>query len=852
MAPQIRKKFIGIVASTLIVVAILAVLAMLRAPIPLLSSLWLKAHSKPALLVNGETLDIVKFEEAYQDFLSYQRAQLAPDERMDFERSLLGAEGAYYQLALRSQLVEDLTRRLLLQQAAQKQGIRITQEELLLAVRPQLRRFLEQNGVPPDQIQKTLEDAKTYQSAFTQNLLEQTRWQLLTDRLQERVVGSLEPTDGELRTYFQERSWRYYLPELVHVRHILIRVSEGATKDMLEAARRKITEIRDQWEEGAIFAQLARQYSEDTTTASSGGDYGWIQRGDPAGEAFVEAAFALRSPGDVSEPVQSKKGFHLIQLLERRPARGETLEDVRDEVRRDYISEQTQARFKNWYDEYRSQADVRLELPLLVAYRLESQDRQAALQAYEKIQSQGSENDPYLGYYIARLYQQDLEESEQELDHLQQSGGRSEQITQLQSKVQGLRLRIAKNLKDVLAKGQLAQEFYESILELTPEDVDTRFQFAQFLIRQGLWDQAAKHLNLVLQAQPTSHQALSTYGQLLLKMHRYQEAVEPLERALAADGQESTQERLSLQLQLAQTYTELGRREEARRLLQGILSAQPQQVEANRQLGLLALQQGQYRQAIEYWQTTLKNAAQGEKAALQVLLGQAYVGMGDLEQARKSFQQALQAASPPEETYRHLGELSERQGNVESALGYYREGLRHAIGWEEKEKLATLVLQLAPNDLEARFTLARLYEVQKRYAEAMEQYRAILELQRDSLAAWRSLGDIYLTLQQYSDALQTFQQALVWATNPEEQAGLWARILNVDRSQSKNKRTKTGLEALYQLAKLSLQMGRDQTSADQIAQLVAADPSYRTEEVAHLIEQLRQKGLNVTLPQKRP
>ena len=524
------------------------------------------------------------------------------------------------------------------------------------------------------------------------------------------------------------------------------------------------------------------------------------------------------------------------------------MSDVRDEVQRNYIAERVQTQFKSWYDDYRAKADVRLEMPLLSAYRLEAPDPEAAVRAYEQIQAQGSESDPYLGYYVALLYQHKLETVQEKLNQLESTGGHPEEIAGLQTQVHDLSQKIAQNVKDVIDRGQVAEELFQTILKYAPEDASARFDFAGYLISQGRWREAENHLKIILEAQPKNDKALRTYGELLIRMHDYQEAVKPLELAIVADEKYSSQERVELQLQLAEAYTELGRIEEAHRLLESILITDPKQIEANRQLGLLALRQGQYAQALQYLKMALESAPSDEKPKLQVLIGQAYTNLGDLEQAKKVFQQALDVPSPPAEAYRSLGELFEKQGNVEQALGYYQGGLTRAVGWDDKEQLAMLILKLNPNQLQARSTLAELYQQKKRYEEAIKQYDAILVLQPDFLPAWRSLGDVHVVLQQYADALSAFQQALSVTNDPQEEAGLWGRILNVDRTQNKSKLTHTGLEALYQLAQLFLQMGEIQRAAAQIAQLIATDSSYRAESVAQLVHELEQKGVNVEKP----
>ena len=97
-----------------------------------------------------------------------------------------------------------------------------------------------------------------------------------------------------------------------HVRHILIKVNELVS---VAEAEHKIAMLKERLDNGADFAELARQYSNDLS-ASKGGDLGWLYAGDTVPE--FEAAMDALKINQISAPVQSPFGFHLIQVLERR------------------------------------------------------------------------------------------------------------------------------------------------------------------------------------------------------------------------------------------------------------------------------------------------------------------------------------------------------------------------------------------------------------------------------------------------------------------------------------------------------------------------------------------------------
>lgn len=812
--------------------------------------------AKPAVIVNGDAITRSEFEEAYEGLLNRYRASLSGVNRLKFERDLAGASGAHYELQLKSQLADELIRQALIRQATREFGIGISEGEIRQRLREQLWSFLEANGVPPERIEQALQDPKTYQSPFTRDLRRRIRQQVLEDRLRERVVGPMDPTEDELREYYQRNRLRYFMPELVHVRHILIRIPEDAGEELVETARRKITEIRSQWEEGENFAALARRYSEDELSAPQGGDYGWIQRGDPTGESFVEAAFALEGSGDVSPPVRTERGFHLIQLVERRPAQGASYEDVAFQVRRDYLRDKTEERYQDWYRSYRGQAEIRIELPLLAAYRLEDEDPHAALRAYEKLKDEGHVEDPYLGYYIARLYQRELDGAQRKLDRLKREGGPPEEIAWLEAQVASLTRDVVRNLKDVLAQGKREQEIFEAILDVAPQDVEARYGFARFYIDHGRWDAAAQQLRRVLELAPEHPGALADYGRLLLDMKDYEKAAVYLERALQASekagrpGAETERERPELELALAQAYRELGRLEDFNSTLRRALERAPEHPEANRMLGEIELEQGAYAEAVRLFKRALAqipSASSELRGELEILLGRAHLGADDGEEAERAFKRALETPAAAA-AHLNLGDLDRDRGQTDQALQHYRQGLEQAVAWEMKERLASRIVALIPQDLEARRTLGELYDQRRQYHQAVEQYRALVELQPDDIGAWRRLGDAHLNLKEYAQALEAYQNGLPHATSSQEQAGLWARILRADRARGSGDVTEQGLEALYRLAELSFERGEDEKAGRYLSELIEADPAYRADDVEAFVDKLRQKGVKVTLP----
>lgn len=141
-----------------------------------------------------------------------------------------------------------------------------------------------------------------------------------------------------------------------HARHILIKLNEVVSED---EAQHRLRSVRERLVNGgADFPEMARQYSEDGT-AANGGDLGWVNPGDTV-PPFEKAMNELQ-PGEISQPVRSPFGFHLIQVLERRK-QDMTKEAARLKARQEIRARKSEEAYQDWVRELRDRAYVELRL----------------------------------------------------------------------------------------------------------------------------------------------------------------------------------------------------------------------------------------------------------------------------------------------------------------------------------------------------------------------------------------------------------------------------------------------------------------------------------------------------------
>ena len=148
---------------------------------------------------------------------------------------------------------------------------------------------------------------------------------LLVD--QSAIFDSITPTDQEVQEYYDINMNQYSTPGQVRARHILLRVEDDTDEAAVEARAAELTaELRD----GGDFDALAREHSDDEGTAPQGGDLGLFGRGRMVPE-FEAVAFDMEVT-EISDPVRSPFGFHIIQVTEKQEEATQPLAEARDGI----------------------------------------------------------------------------------------------------------------------------------------------------------------------------------------------------------------------------------------------------------------------------------------------------------------------------------------------------------------------------------------------------------------------------------------------------------------------------------------------------------------------------------------
>jgi peptidyl-prolyl cis-trans isomerase D len=142
--------------------------------------------------------------------------------------------------------------------------------------------------------------------------------------------GAPQVTDAEVQQYYNQHQKDYQVDDQVKVRHILVKVDPGADATADAAAKQKAEDILKQLRAGGNFADLAKKNSDDPGSKDTGGELGFIKHGVTVPE-FDKAAFALQ-PGQTSDLVKTKFGYHIIQSEEKQTAHTRSLDEVKPTI----------------------------------------------------------------------------------------------------------------------------------------------------------------------------------------------------------------------------------------------------------------------------------------------------------------------------------------------------------------------------------------------------------------------------------------------------------------------------------------------------------------------------------------
>ncbi len=230
--------------------------------------------------------------------------------------------------AIRQEIIDQLITNILLEEFVDKQGLIVTPEEIEREV-GQVR-----NNIAVSQ-KNAFQSLEQILVSIGSDIVEFKRSIKYSIALEKYFRNKFD--DNILKRYFEDNK-NVFNGESVKVSHVLIETKNMKTEEEISHALEQIKSIKRELDRGAAFDEVAKKYS-TCPSARDGGNLGFIQRKGNFAKPFLDAAFSLRI-GQVSEPVQTEYGYHLIKVTDKKEGANIQFEDVREKVRLEMLDEE--------------------------------------------------------------------------------------------------------------------------------------------------------------------------------------------------------------------------------------------------------------------------------------------------------------------------------------------------------------------------------------------------------------------------------------------------------------------------------------------------------------------------------
>ncbi|MBN1859119.1 peptidylprolyl isomerase [Candidatus Bipolaricaulota bacterium] len=758
--------------------------------------------------VDGTEISVEAFDTAWRNTLEYY-SNLYQQIGMDFNDMLDGVSGVLYLRRLEAQVTQDLIRQAVLDNEARRRGINAPSDEVQEGFDAQYAQYVTYYG---DELTDVVQGALGITLVqFQQRLRDGIATQIRNELVREAVVGVIDPSEEQLRSYYELNIIDYDQPEEVRASHILV-----ADRDLADQLRTELLA-------GADFAELATAYSEDAGSRESGGDLGWFGRGQMVSE-FEEAAFSLAS-GEISDVVETDYGYHLILVTDRREHTTPSFADVEDDVRADYIEQQQTDIFAAWVDGAVDSADVVIAIPEINAYLLQLEDPDLGLAEFERLRDGNLTDDPYVDYYIGSIYESKMNAATQDLAALEAI----EEQVELSQIVVGEES-LAEDLRARLAEGasfaELAQEYstdaataadggalgFVSRSDLTDQLAEVAFALAIDSPSEVLATEDAYVILLVTDATPgASEEDLAQMAALEADIERYRNAA--LESYLVVFGEgiedeqfleeilqldpDDTQVLFRLGKLLLEDESDVALNEAEARFLQ-VLALDPEHVASRIGLGDVFAARGDFENAIVHYELALE--LWSDDTSLMLKLAEAYIAVGELEAGGDLLDQIDEVIASTTGLQTLAATVQSLRGNMalaslETAVSARDALVARGLSVDSPEVVAAdeVVATLAGEAIGAyedallssgsgtqqRLQLGTVYLLA---GEAMEAERTFREAIRQSpyrAEAHKGLGDALMAQGQEEEAVESYRDAFLYAFDPSLKAEIGTSLVSL-------------------------------------------------------------------------
>ena len=310
------------------------------------SYFWANSNAYAAK-VNGTTISTKE----YTEFVDRAKKQYAGQIGADFNSEA----GQTMLKTLKQNIMDSLVDMSVMKQAAKEKGLTVDPEEKETKFKELIK-------------SRYQGDEKAFQEALEQNKVtraefdEQFADQLLLQKLFNDIVKDVKVTDEDIQKFYTENAERFKVPEQLKAQHILLKAdpeNEAEVKKVKAEADKLVTQIKG----GANFGELAKKHSQDEGSKVKDGDLGEFTKGQMV-LPFEEALLKLKK-GEVSAPVKTQFGWHIIKRGDTTPGSTSKLDEVKPMIEGNLKQTKQQEIFEGWLKKQKEQADIKINEKLL-------------------------------------------------------------------------------------------------------------------------------------------------------------------------------------------------------------------------------------------------------------------------------------------------------------------------------------------------------------------------------------------------------------------------------------------------------------------------------------------------------
>ena len=288
-----------------------------------------------AITVNDEPIMVEELAGEVARLRSQYEQRLSPDQ-VDAMKS-----------AIKTQSVTNVINRYLLENEAADRGFVATDEQVEERIAEIRSRF-----PSPEAFDQQLESGGMTMDHLRVEMKAQMG---IEQMLEAELEQAPKKSDEELRRYYEENVERFGEQEKVKASHILVKVEPSDTDAEKAEKLLRIKNLREEILLGADFAEKAREVS-DCPSKENGGDLGFFDHASMV-EPFADAAFALKE-GQLSDIVETRFGFHIIKVTDRKPAQTTPFEEAREQIAAEFERTRQQEMFGSLINELREKAEI--------------------------------------------------------------------------------------------------------------------------------------------------------------------------------------------------------------------------------------------------------------------------------------------------------------------------------------------------------------------------------------------------------------------------------------------------------------------------------------------------------------